>query len=180
MHQKKRKIKDQYNKLGGKIYDIRYAEEQEGKYEIILKNIEINPSAIILDNGCGTGLLFKLIKQTTIGIDISNQLLKTAKVKITNQQNKHLIQADIDKLPLKNQCIDITFMVTVIQNLMNQLITMLEIQRVTKHHGSIIISSLKKTTKIKKLKKTIEKTNLKIKKIIKDAKIKDIIIFINN
>ena len=71
-------------------------------------------------------------------------------------------------------------MVTVIQNVMNQLITMLEIQRVTKHHGSIIISSLKKTTNIKQLRKTIEKTNLKIKNVIKDAKIKDIIIFIKN
>jgi malonyl-CoA O-methyltransferase len=180
MHQKKRMIKEQYNQLGGKIYDIRYAEEQEGKYEIILKNIEINPSAIILDNGCGTGLLLKLIKQTTIGIDISNQLLKTAKVKITNQRNKHLIQADLDKLPLKNRCIDNIFMVTVIQNLINQLVTMLEIQRVTKHHGSIIISSLKKTTNIKQLRKTIEKTNLKIKNVIKADKIKDIVIFIKN
>lgn len=177
---KKHETKDHYNQLGGNIYDLRYTKEQEEKYEIILDNLELNPSSIILDDGCGTGLLLKHIKQITIGIDFSTQLLKSARLKIMNQRNKHLIQADIDKLPLKNQCVDNTFMITVIQNLSNPLISIFEIQRVTKNNGSIIISSLKKTTNIKELKKTIEKNNLKIKNIINNTKIKDVIIFIKN
>ena len=55
----KRKILRSYNALGGRIYDIRYEAEQEAKYEVILDSLRPRSEDVILDDGCGTGLLLK-------------------------------------------------------------------------------------------------------------------------
>jgi len=78
MARTKREVKDSYNDLGGRLYDLRYEEEQRRKYETMLAEVEVNEREIILDDGCGTGLLFEYIDATIIGLDVSSGLLSIA------------------------------------------------------------------------------------------------------
>ena len=77
IHEKK-KIQDLYNVLSGRLYDIRYKEEQLKKFEKILEYQEISSNQIMIDVGCGTGLLSDILNSSVIGLDISSSLLKTA------------------------------------------------------------------------------------------------------
>ena len=58
MARTKREVKDSYDDLGGRLYDLRYEEEQRKKYETMLAEVEVSERETVLDNGCGTGLLF--------------------------------------------------------------------------------------------------------------------------
>ncbi|GAG34282.1 unnamed protein product, partial [marine sediment metagenome] len=55
----KRKVAEAYDALGGRIYDLRYAEEQESKYRLLLERIRPEAADVVLDVGCGTGLLLR-------------------------------------------------------------------------------------------------------------------------
>ena len=176
----KKDIKNKYDALGGRIYDLRYIEEQQAKYAEILKHIKLEPSMIILDHGCGTGLLLKRLEQTTIGLDISNELLKTAKDRIKNRQEKHLIQADVDNLPLRRGTIDLVVSVTVIQNTPVPSFTLKTLQMILKPHSTIVITTHKKTVSETQLKQYINEANLKLEKIINDKNIQDFIAIVIN
>ena len=74
----KKDIKESYDALGGRIYDIRYTEEQQKKYEIIFDEIPSRYEGLILDVGCGTGLLLERINSNSVGVDLSINLLEKA------------------------------------------------------------------------------------------------------
>ncbi|MFX1594686.1 MAG: methyltransferase domain-containing protein, partial [Promethearchaeota archaeon] len=61
---KKKKIIRDYNKTAS-VYDRRYRELQEEKYEFLLKNYRANGKNI-LDLGCGTGLFFEYIRKSIL------------------------------------------------------------------------------------------------------------------
>ena len=88
----KREIRDSYDNLGGRLYDLRYGAEQREKYETILAEVEVKQHEIILDNGCGTGLLLEYLSATAVGLDISSSLLSKALTRIRDTYDKHLIQ----------------------------------------------------------------------------------------
>jgi len=54
---KKRDIMQCYN-VTAHIYDMRYAEEQTCKIKAALKHAKIEKYDVVLDVGCGTGILF--------------------------------------------------------------------------------------------------------------------------
>jgi len=56
---KKKEIIERYN-LTSNFYEQRYSKIQSDKFNIILKNVDLN-NKTILDSGCGTGLLFDFI-----------------------------------------------------------------------------------------------------------------------
>jgi len=176
----KKDIQNKYDALGGRIYDLRYFEEQQAKYDAILKHIKLEPFMIILDHGCGTGLLLERLDQTTIGLDISIELLKTAKDRIKNRHGKHLIHADVDNLPLKKSTVDLVTSVTVIQNTPNPSLTLKVLQTILKPGSTIVITSHKKTVSETQLKQYINDANLILEKIINDQNIQDFIAIANN
>ena len=81
---KKERIIRAYNSTSP-IYDQRYSTIQFDKYGYILRNCLLN-GKILLDAGCGTGLLYEFIVNsmnqglinnlTYVGIDISRNMLK--------------------------------------------------------------------------------------------------------
>ena len=74
----KKIIQSRYNATA-EVYDRRYRDIQTKKYQLIFKNISINPTAIVLDIGCGTGNLFSFlntINNIKYGIDFSWDSLK--------------------------------------------------------------------------------------------------------
>src|SRR4030067_188127 len=85
------------------MYDARYAEEQEAKYYAALTSMK--PTGLVLDVGCGTGLLFSRIaseSEQVVGVDVSKKLLLQARERARKLRNADVVQADADHLPFKS------------------------------------------------------------------------------
>jgi malonyl-CoA O-methyltransferase len=146
-----------------KHYDKRYKSIQNLKYKLIFKKLKEFKKDAILDLGCGTGLIFNLLKNQTnfiVGIDISKNMLKIALKKKKNN-NFHLICADIDFLPFRKNIFSTVFSITLLQNLPNPVISINEVSRICNKGGFVIFTVLKKELELKKFENMFNKTNLK-------------------
>ncbi len=127
------------------IYDSRYADEQEAKYKAALEKVE--PYGLVLDVGCGSGLLFKHLSSPTpeiVGADSSRKLLSEVRKKYRAWKNIHLLRADVDNLPLKDDQFDFIFAFTVLQNMPEPIATLKELRRVVKPGANVVVTGLKK------------------------------------
>ncbi|MDH7477879.1 MAG: methyltransferase domain-containing protein [Candidatus Bathyarchaeota archaeon] len=144
---KKRTIMRRYD-LTAHIYDMRYAEEQAAKIKAALEELTIEKFAWVLDVGCGTGILFDYIAQkaeAVVGLDISKKILLYAKNRAKNFGEVHLILADADNIPIRENVFTQVFGITVLQNMPNPTKTLEEIKRVAKENAVIVVSGLKKS-----------------------------------
>lgn len=186
-YDKKKEIISKYNSTST-FYDKRYRKIQEEKFRIIFSDFLLKKNKIILDAGCGSGLLFEFIvrKYKTnhikylnyIGIEISLNMLKIFAKKcknLNNNLNINLILSDIEHLPFRDNRIDSIFSVTSLQNLPNIYKGIIEILRVGKHMANLEFSILKKNLDLDSLISFLNSKliNLKIKNI---ESIEDIII----
>jgi len=143
---KKRDLMHRYD-LTAHIYDMQYAEEQTTKIRAALEGLKIEKHSLVLDAGCGTGLLFGYVAdkaETTVGLDISRKILLQAKKRAKNFQNIRLILADADNMPLKENIFSHVFGITLIQNMPNPAKTLNEIRRVAKDDAVIVVTGMKK------------------------------------
>lgn len=146
---KKRRVIRYYDRIA-RIYNLLYGQEQKLKIIESLKAINLNETDIVLDVGCGTGLLFSHINGlagTIIGVDISSGILKAAMKLVKSLDGKSIIillRADADFLPFKERVFDKVFAITLLQNMPNPALTLSEISRVTKANSEIIVTGLKK------------------------------------
>jgi len=160
----KREIAEKYN-ASANIYDILYREEQEAKIKSALKHVQLKNSDLVLDVGCGTGILFRHIKKHIgflVGLDLSKNLLKKALHKAKNSPNITLILADADYMPFISGSFDKVFAVTLLQNIPNIKMTLQEINRVTRKNALIIVTGLKKAFKQEDFLTLLSKAGLKI------------------
>ena len=133
--------------LTAEMYDVRYAEEQGAKYKKALEKLNIASNSLVLDIGCGTGLLFSHVAadaQTVVGLDVSRKLLLQAKERARRSLNVHVVQADADHAPFKDSYFSVVFAFTVLQNMPKPLETLMEIKRVAKRDAPIVVTGLKK------------------------------------
>jgi ubiquinone/menaquinone biosynthesis C-methylase UbiE len=162
-----------------KTYDTLYAEEQGTKIAAALENLRINNKAIILDAGCGTGLLFSHIaKQAklTVGIDTSKSLLRQAKTRAKAFSNVAIIKADVDHTPFPSHIFTHTFILTLLQNMPNGTDTLEEIKRITPQNAIIIITGLKKHFTSEKLIQLLTNAELEITSLKTFEKMKDYVV----
>jgi ubiquinone/menaquinone biosynthesis C-methylase UbiE len=133
-----------YNNFAKDYDESRYkSEEQKITSDItkqivseLLNNIR---GSLILDCGCGTGRFTDFfIKKNArvIGIDMSENMLKIAKKKIPSAT---FIKADIFSLPFKNKIFDAVICSEVLTHLHSYKEPLLEMKRVLKDEGIIII-----------------------------------------
>src|SRR3990170_6677080 len=111
---KKRRVMRRYDQ-SAKVYDAQYCEEQDAKIRTAMGNLTLNRDSIVLDAGCGTGLLFERVAEKirfTVGIDLSRGLLKEAKKKARGYKNIALVLADADNTPFANHTFDVVFAIT--------------------------------------------------------------------
>jgi len=145
---KKRRVMICYDTTAS-IYDRRYAEEQAAKVEAALKNVRIEKEGLILDVGCGTGILFDHVPDETdgiVGLDFSKKCLLQAKERVGSKRLRdvQLIQADADNMPFHNEVFKMVFAITILQNMPNASETLAEIKRVSRNDALIAVSGLKK------------------------------------
>jgi demethylmenaquinone methyltransferase/2-methoxy-6-polyprenyl-1,4-benzoquinol methylase len=160
----KRKVMRRYD-LTAQIYDVRYAEEQEAKYKKALECLNVASNSLILDVGCGTGLLFSHVAaeaQTVVGMDVSRKLLIQARERTREFRNVHVVQADADHMPFKNDYFSVVFAFTVLQNMPKPLETLKEIKRTAKHDASIVVTGLKKAFSLEAFRELLQHTGLHI------------------
>ena len=176
---KKKEIIDSYNSESyNEIYDRRYKSIQFEKFEPFYDSRSEDP-LILLDYGCGTGLLwdfydskYQINKQSEnirfISIDISKGMLNIFKnkIKITisfpkmHPNDVHLVCCDGEHLPFRSNRFKCIYAITSLQNLSNLELGLKEINRVKKKGAIIAISYLRKKMAKdileKKLKKSFE------------------------
>ena len=160
----KRKTMRRYN-LTAQLYDVQYAEEQEIKYKTALERLNIARNSKVLDVGCGTGLLFSHVAtetQTVVGVDISSRLLLQAKKRAKNFSNVHVIQADADHLPFKDNYFNVVFAFTVLQNLPEPLETLKEIKRIAERDAPIVVTGLKKAFSLDAFRELLQSAGLRV------------------
>jgi len=149
--------------LTARLYDMRYAEEQEAMYRMALENLKV--VGTILDVGCGTGLLFTHVAikaETVVGVDVSKQLLFQARKRAKKLCGVHLVQADADHLPFKKACFTVVFAFTVLQNMPKPSETLMEIKRTAKHDAFIVITGLKKTFSLEAFGELLRQAGLRV------------------
>ena len=178
---KKREIIDKYNQTS-EFYDRRYEKIQDDKYRLILNEISIN-ERVILDTGCGTGLLFDYMESSFknsnnhdyhyVGVDISINMLKRFHFKTDQKANSiNLILSDLENLPLRDNMFDLLFSFTSLQNLPDIIQGIRESFRVVKNGAEVHFSILRKRLNKEKL-ISIIKPKLKFMKIIDIESIED-------
>jgi demethylmenaquinone methyltransferase/2-methoxy-6-polyprenyl-1,4-benzoquinol methylase len=170
----KRRVMRRYD-LTAQMYDVRYAEEQEAKYKVALENLSVTCNSIVLDVGCGTGLLFSHVAveaETIAGVDVSKKLLLQARKRARKFRSVHLVQADADHLPFKNACFSVVFAFTVLQNMPRPLETLNELKRVTKFGGNVVVTGLKKAFGLEAFGELLEHAGLRVNSFADDETLK--------
>jgi ubiquinone/menaquinone biosynthesis C-methylase UbiE len=184
---KKKEIIDSYNSDSyNEIYDRRYKSIQFEKFEPFYDSANEDP-LILLDYGCGTGLLWNFYdskyqinnqsdKIRFISIDISKGMLNLFKNKLylannfpkMHYKDVHLVCCDGEHLPFRSNNFKYIYAITSLQNLPDVDLGLKEINRVKKKGGIIAISYLqKKISKDlleKKLKNSFEGYQIKLLK----------------
>lgn len=161
-----------------KIYDRLYGGEQESKIREALRSISLDSSNIVLDVGCGIGLLFNYISglvDVIVGVDISLESLKIALdlVKKRGFSSIELVRADADFLPFRNEVFDRVFAITLLQNMPNPLLTLHEILRVAKADSEIVVSGLKKFFSEEGFLEILSKSSVNFSIVKVDGAVKD-------
>lgn len=123
-----------------------YDESNDGKFvapmydEIIIRVNSLKPKKL-LDVGCGTGnVLMKLIKSNNIelyGLDISEEMIKVAKNNLGNRAELKI--ADSESMPWEDNKFDVIVCNASFHHYPNPRKVLLEMRRVLKSDGSLII-----------------------------------------
>ena len=174
---RKRRLMRRYDQ-SARAYDNQYRQEQEAKITAATDNMTVTSESVILDVGCGTGLLFSHIvkkAQLIVGTDISRALLSEAKKKAKTYGNIMLVQSDFDNLPFRDEDFDFIFAVTVVQNAPSPQVTLNEVRRVSKSNAKIVVTGLKKSFTEEEFVHTLEEANLRVESIRSDEDLKDYI-----
>jgi len=91
-----------------KNYDELYGEEQNKKHVKVMEFLGNKEFRIIVDVGCGTGKLLRLVSlrsQVCLGIDLSVEMLNIAKQR-TTESVIQFVRADASHLPLQDHIAD--------------------------------------------------------------------------
>jgi len=169
----KREVAAKYDALAG-AYDTLYGEEQEAKVKSALGSFQLRESDLVLDAGCGTGLLFHHVEKHVdfiVGLDISRKLLERALCRSASSLKISLIRADADFLPFIDGIFDKVFAVTLLQNMPNVDVTLREVIRTSKKDALLIVTGLKKSYTKEMFLRLVRKAGLEILDVRTDGRL---------
>ena len=143
-------IKNYYdlNKIDTKTYYDEFSKIYEAKrdrgYHKMIDNLEVsilskylNKTDIVLEVGCGTGLLLKEVDKLVskaIGIDLSDKMLEKAK-----ERGLEVYQAEASNLPFGDNYFDVVYSYKVLAHIEAVEKTLQEINRVLKPGGFAVL-----------------------------------------
>jgi len=173
----KRRVLESYDTLGGRVYDVRYRSEQTAKYDVILRHMIQSTGEIVLDDGCGTGLLLERLESHAVGIDLSHGLLSKARSRLRDRRRTHLVQADADRLPFREAVFDKVFAVTLIQNTPEPEHTLGEIRRVARAGSEIAVTALRRSFTSQGFRQLLDTSGFTLRSLVGDEALMDWIAF---
>ncbi|MGF3521680.1 MAG: class I SAM-dependent methyltransferase [Candidatus Bathyarchaeia archaeon] len=160
--QQKRSVIRRYD-LTAHMYEQRYIEEQQAKYQAALEALAVAPSGFILDVGCGSGLFFPFVAdkaEALVGVDASRQLLLQAKRHARSFSNVFLVRADADYLPFREGLFSFVFAFTVLQNMPAPPATLEELSKIASCQAYFVITGLKRAVDLEVLNDWLERARL--------------------
>ena len=145
--------------VGPEFYDERYVEwalsvyavrgSSKRKLDSIERALNLQSADILLDLGCGPGVLLKRFApkvEKIIGIDFAKACINSSKKLLENDKcpNFSLYSCDFEteKLPLKDDSVSKILFVDVIEHLRDEKCVLKEIHRVLKPGGIVVITTL--------------------------------------
>jgi ubiquinone/menaquinone biosynthesis C-methylase UbiE len=165
---KKKTIANRYDETSA-MYDVRYADEQEPKYEAALNELHECRFGKVLDAGCGTGLFFRSISlksELIVGLDISRKSLLTAKTRASSFCNVDVVCGDADFMPFTGRAFSHAFAFTLVQNMPKPEQTLIELKRAVAVSGKIMITGLKRIYSKKAFLAVLEKGELNVIRLV--------------
>jgi len=166
-----------YDRVGGRLYDLRYSQEQERKFTVALGRVFLSQDDLILDIGCGTGLLLEKIGchvEFAVGLDLSAQLLSWARSKLKESRNIALILSDANHLPFRHTTFDKLFAITLLQNIPNPSEALSEAMSVARPEATIIVTGLKKKYGKEEFVSLVASVGLRVQELV-DEVLKDFV-----
>jgi len=161
-----------YNQ-SAKVYDTQYSEEQEAKIKTIMKNLRLAQNVIVLDAGCGTGVLIKHIAEKSrffVGVDVSRGLLREARKKAQPHKSASLVLADVDNMPFPKQVFGAVLAITLLQNTPDPQTTLTEVERVSEQAAPIVVTGLRKRFIRKDFLRMLRRAGLRVEMLKLDEK----------
>lgn len=158
----KQEVKRIYD-LNAKRYEAFYAHEQRLKHDVALRNAD--PRSIVLDAGCGTGLLLEKLSDDclSVGLDVSISMLRIALAKGVSSP---LVLGDVEEAPFRSSAFNTCYAITVLQLTEDQHKTLSELKRVLKPGGVLVVTAHRSTRTSRALKRLVNEVGLKVKKVI--------------
>lgn len=138
-----------------KVYDhSMFSKHAKKLYPKILDTVIKTDSLEILDLGCGTGELMKLLLENNdryqlTGIDLSSKMIEIANEKLANRVK--LVIGDSENLPFDDNSFDLVYCNDSFHHYVEVEQVIKEISRVLKKDGYLIIGDLYQTALIRKI-----------------------------
>ncbi len=171
---KKRKVMRRYD-YSAFVYDTQYLGEQEAKIKVALSELKLKKDSLVLDVGCGTGLLFPHIAEDTdllVSIDFSSNILKQARKRAKQYSNVAILRADADFLPFPDKIFNVVFAITLLQNMPDPLHGLIEIKRVAQSKATVIATGLRRGVSKEEFAQLLEKAGFEISIVKADEQLK--------
>jgi len=110
-----------------------------------LQYIKIEPE-LIVDLGCGTGQAIKMLrkqykKSTVMALDMADEMLLCARKQYGLMDQKWLVNADMEQLPLRMDCVDLLFSNLALQWSNDLAQTLVEFKRVGRKGGLLMFTT---------------------------------------
>ncbi len=110
----------------------------------------IREDDVLCDYGAGTGIFAveaaKLTRSKVYALDMSDEMLEFARGKVESKGvgNVEIVKVGADEIPLSDRMVDIFYMVTVLHHIEKLDSFLLEVKRVLKPGGKVMIVEFKK------------------------------------
>ena len=154
-----------FNKLAKRYDNSTFISIMNKVQNNILKYVDIENNSKILDAGCGTGNLLKILSVKNkdldlYGIDISKEMLKIARTKLNN--NVKLTLTSIEKNDFKDNFFDYIFSTEALHHFNDQDIAIKVCYNKLKKQGRLIITDFDFGRPLNKLFHLVEPGNTKM------------------
>ena len=136
-------VRQQYNQKAN-IYDRRWSGYLAKTLSFLQNWAQITPSEGVLDVACGTGELERLLlqdnpQQRITGVDLSQEMLNTAKQKLSTYPQVFWQTAKASELPFGDRCYDVVVCASSFHYFDDPIASLTEMKRVLKPGGRVII-----------------------------------------
>ena len=136
-------VQMQYDGLA-KVYDWRWRRYLTNTLSFLVDWANVASTAAVLDVGCGTGELARLLleqnpHQAIVGIDISEEMLVQARQKLRNVEQVTFEQASASALPIPDNTFEVVVSANAFHYFPEPEAALAEMRRVLKPDGKIVI-----------------------------------------